>query len=75
MDAKHLDRLDAVAEAIREGAEQTGYHVLSTGEKLYVALAANSAGLLKMERISIAGALDRIGPDLVAALVARWAHR
>lgn len=65
----HLDRLNRLAEQVARGRD-AGFGVLSTGEALYVALAANRADLLGRE--TIAGALDRIGPDWTAALVRRW---
>ena len=49
--------------------------VLSHGEVLYVALAANSINLLQEQGYTIAEALSRIGPEWTADLVARWEKR
>lgn len=73
-DSKHLDRLDQIALAFRLGDEDRGkqmFGVLSTGERCYVALAANLPALLPGD--SIAYMIDRIGPDWLQELIAR--HR
>lgn len=71
---KQLDYLDHIAMKFRTGNEEQGQQMfgpLSTGERLYVALAANRCDLLG--RDSIAYAIGRIGEDWVEELVAR--HR
>ncbi|HPE81331.1 MAG TPA: hypothetical protein PKZ35_15135 [Gammaproteobacteria bacterium] len=63
-----FDRLDKIVADVKAGdTEQVG--VLSTGEYLYVALAASSCELLGDD--SIAYALSRIGPEAVAELIQR----
>lgn len=74
MDRYHLDRLDDVARALID-EQDGGYGLLSVGERLYVALAANRADLLKPLGYTIAGALDRLGADDTQALASRWHHR
>lgn len=74
MAPNHLDRLDEAADALRND-EECGYAPLSTGEKIYVALAANKPELLKPLGYTITGALDRLGPEDTAALIARWHFR
>lgn len=64
------ERLEAVAERARTG-DLSGVGVLSTGERLYVALAINKVELLGGD--SIAYAIDRIGPEAVDELIRR--HR
>lgn len=75
MTNSQLDRLDAIASAIKAGKrgarDQVG--VLSTGERLYVAMAAND---IKLARdYTIAEAIARLGEDDVRSLVERWRHR
>ena len=69
-----LDRLDAVAGRLREGDEDS-FWVLSTGERLYAALAASRADLLETCDYTVAQALGRIGPEWTVALVKRWEYR
>lgn len=61
-----LDHLDDIA--------RQAFGPLSTGEQLYVALAANRADLLKQCRYTIAQALARLDDDWTAELVRRWRH-
>lgn len=63
--------LDSIASDLREQREDR-FWVLSTGERLYCALAASRADLLKEMGYSIAGALYRLGRDDTLALVSRW---
>lgn len=71
MDETQLDRLDSIArEARNQIDDRTG--VLSTGERLYVALAANRLDL--MPDYTIAQALARLGEDDVAQLIKRWRY-
>lgn len=64
------ERLEAVVELVRDG-DVGAAGVLSTGERLYVALAANNLELLSSD--SIAYAIVRLGPEAVEELVER--HR
>lgn len=74
MSMQQLDRLDALAYRLRDGGED-GFWPLSTGERLYVALAANRADLLEACDYSIASALGRIGAEWIVALIQRWEYR
>jgi hypothetical protein len=74
MTASQLDRLDEIAQDVRNGNEER-VGVLSTGEKLYVALAGNSAALLARLDYSIPEAIARVGDDDIRALVQRWQYR
>lgn len=68
-----LDRLDQHAQSIKDGTRSASdFGAMSTGEKLYIALAASSFELLEQTGYSIAAALDRLGPDWCRELVARW---
>jgi hypothetical protein len=74
-DKQQLDYLDQIALQFRSGNDGRGqqmFGVLSTGERCYVALAANRPDLLNTDD-SIAYAIDRIGEDWVRELIAR--HR
>lgn len=64
------DRLDEVAADAAQGDDRR-VGVLSTGERLYVALAANRCDLLGSD--SIAYALSRLDTEDIQALIAR--HR
>jgi hypothetical protein len=69
-----FERLDELAERVAAGdLDCTG--ALSTGERLYVALAANSVELLARYDYTIAEALARLGDDWVAQLIERWRYR
>ena len=71
MDETQLNHLDEIAaEARNQIDDRTG--VLSTGERLYVALAANRLDL--MPDYTIAQALARLGEDDVAQLIKRWRY-
>ncbi len=73
-DKQQLDRLDQIAMVFQSGKEEHGqqmFSVLSTGERCYVALAANRPDLLGND--SIAYAIDRIGADWVKGFIVR--HR
>lgn len=69
-----FERLDAIAMSAAKG-DTSAVGVLSTGERLYVALAANSIELLEANNYTIAEALDRLEEDVVATLVERWRYR
>lgn len=69
-----LDHLDQIALKAAKG-DTSAVGALSKGERLYVALAANSAALLDREGDTIAEALARIGPEWIEQLVKRWRFR
>lgn len=60
-------QLDHIVGKCRLAREQ-GYGVLSTGEKLAVALVLNRADWLKEMDYTIAEAIDRVGLDWVTRL-------
>lgn len=64
------ERLDAVAREAWEGNYE-GVGVLSTGERLYVALAAGRM-LELCPGDSIAYAVDRVGSEAMAHMLAIW---
>lgn len=68
-----LDYLDQVA-ALVMGGDLDAFGPLSTGERLYVAVAANQAQLLAEDGYTIAQALARLGPEWTAELVQRWQY-
>lgn len=74
--SSQIDRLDNLVRNIRSGdpraIEATG--PLSTGERLYVALAANRCDLLRDDGYTIAQALARLDEPWVAALIQRWQY-
>lgn len=74
MTSSQLDRLDEIAQDVRNGNDDR-VGVLSTGEKLYVALAGNSAALLDRLGYTIPEAIARVGDDDIRALVERWRYR
>jgi hypothetical protein len=67
-----LDRLDEIAEAVLAG-DDDALGPVSTGERIYVALAANRAELMPAG-YTLVQAIARLDDD-TAALVARWEHR
>ncbi len=69
-----LNNLDAIAREVKE-KNYDGFGVLSTGEKLYVALAASDINLLNEMDYTIAQALSRIGNEWVLELIERWEHQ
>jgi hypothetical protein len=69
-----FERLDELVERVAAGdLDCTG--ALSTGERLYVALAANSVELLARCDYTIAEALARLGDEWVTQLIERWRYR
>lgn len=69
----NTDRLDEIVEEAAQGIyDRTG--VLSTGERLYVALASG-----KMKEVApdytIPQALARLGSEDIATLIERWQYR
>lgn len=72
MTKSQLDYLDELAEVARNGAGDV-LGGLSTGERIYAALAANRADLLPAG-YTIVQAFARLDDD-TAALVQRWERR
>ncbi|AXE32262.1 hypothetical protein DK842_21520 [Chromobacterium phragmitis] len=71
MNLSQLDYLDQItSDALNQIDSRVGQ--LSTGERLYVALAANRLDL--MPGYTIPQALARLGDDDVAELIARWQY-
>lgn len=65
-----FDRLDEIAREAWEGRyDRVG--VLSTGERLYVALASGRMREL-VPQDSIAYAVERVGPEAMAHMAAVW---
>jgi hypothetical protein len=75
MNQDQLERLDGIAGELKGSRGRGSFGVLSTGEKLYVALAANRPDLLKDAGYSIPEALARLGSTDIASLVQRWQYR
>ena len=69
-----FERLDAIAIRVAKG-EQDAAGALSTGEALYVALAANSTALLDSVGYTIPEAIARLGQDWTNALVTNWQYK
>lgn len=66
------DYLDRVAESARQNEDdQVG--VLSTSERLYVAMASGRMDL--MDEYTIAHAIDRLGLESTEIMVHRWRYR
>jgi len=65
-----LDRLDEIAVSVMNG-ELDSFGVLSTGETIYVALAANRADLLP-SGYTLVACIDRLGESWRAELLKRW---
>jgi len=87
MPPDQLDRLDAVAaqfiaaqhaspgDAKHGSRALAAFNKLSTGERVYVALAANDPDLLRFLHLTIAEAIDRLDWVDASAMVARWRNR
>jgi hypothetical protein len=74
--ATHTDYLDDLALQARQGNDiEFAFDMLGKGEQAYVALAANSAALLKRMDYTIAEAIYRLGWDQAHELVGRWRFR
>ncbi len=65
--------LDELVEEVANGNLER-YTPLSTGQRLYIALAANRADLLKQDGFTIVQALDRLGEDWTTYLFNRWKY-
>lgn len=70
----NFEYLDDIAIRAAKG-DISGVGVLSTGERLYVALAANSIELLEADGYTIAEALARLDAEWTAQLIERWRYR
>ncbi len=68
-----LDRLDEIANHVARD-RFAAYGPLSTGERLYVAIAASRSEILEEEGYTIAEALARIGPAWRGELLRRWQY-
>ncbi len=69
-----FDYLDGIAKQVA-GGRLAAFRPLSTGERLYVALAANRADLLSTDGYTIVQAWNRVDEDWARELMSRWAHR
>lgn len=70
----NFEYLDELAVRVAKGdLDCTG--ALSTGERLYVALAANSTALLERADYTIPEALARLGDEWTRELINRWQYR
>lgn len=69
-----FDRLDKIVIAVAKG-DSSAFGVLSTGEQLYVALAANDVELLSAIGYTIPEAIARLGSEWTESLVERWRYR
>lgn len=74
MSNKQFDTLDAIAIQVAKGNGNVAAG-LSTGERLYIALAANSFDMLDSDGYTITEAFVRLGSDWSDALITRWRHR
>lgn len=69
----NLDHLDQCAQALKDGTRPASdFGAMSTGEKIYIALAASNFELLEDSGYTIASALDRLGEDWRRELLKRW---
>jgi hypothetical protein len=73
MTKSQLDHLDAIAESVRAG-DDDAIGGLSTGERIYVALASNRMDLAPAD-YNIVEAIYRLDWDDTRALVERWRLR
>jgi hypothetical protein len=68
-----LDRLDEVSDRLRAG-QTAGFWVLSSGERVYVALAANRADLLAEDGYTPVQAWARLDYGWGDQLKLRWRY-
>ena len=71
---QEFDRLDDLARRLMAGGDE-GFWVLSTGERIYVALASSRVDLLRLDHFTVVGALNRLGETWTQALLQRWKYR
>ncbi|GJH39034.1 hypothetical protein CBA19CS91_39775 [Paraburkholderia hospita] len=74
MTKTQLDHLDSLAEAVK-GGHDDALGGLSTGERIYCALASSRLDLMPQGGYTIAEAIARLGWDDTRALVERWEYR
>lgn len=68
-----IDRLDQCARALKDGTRPASdFGVMSTGEQIYIALAASNFELLQATGYDIPSALNRLGEDWRRQLLTRW---
>ncbi len=72
MTPDQLDHLDAIARELRQRRDDRLY-VLSTGERLYVCMAANRMDLCP-RGYGVADGIARLGWEDVRELVRRWQY-
>lgn len=72
MTDQEFDYLDRIAQRIADGDTQR-FHALSTGERIYVALAANRPDLIQQDGSTLVQAIARLGPVWLEELLLR--HR
>ncbi len=68
-----LDRLDEYADCLRAG-QAAGFWALSSGERVYVALAANRADLLAEDGYTLVQAWARLDYGWSDQLKLRWRY-
>jgi hypothetical protein len=73
MQEDQLDYLDDVIADVLDG-NYARVGVLSTGERLYVALGASDVGMLREMGYTIAQAIGRLDAGDAMKLVQRWRH-
>lgn len=69
-----LNTLDVVAVKVAKG-ESNAASGMSTGERLYIALASNNLEMLERDGYTVAEALARLGTEWTAELISRWQYR
>lgn len=72
MTDSEFDYLDREAQRVADG-ESKRFHALSTGERIYVALAANRPDLIQQDGSTLVQAIVRLGPIWLEELLMR--HR
>jgi hypothetical protein len=68
-----LDYLDQLAQRARNG-DHSGFWVLSSGERVYVALAADRPDLLREDGYTLVQAWARLEPGWTKELMTRWRY-
>lgn len=72
---KRFEYLDGIAIRLAGNDPDDTYAVLSTGERLYVALAASRPDLIESEGKTLVQAIARLGNDWTQQLIERWQYR
>jgi hypothetical protein len=70
---QQLDQLDQIAQGLRDGRD-VGFWVLSSGERVYVALAADRPDLLKEDGYTLVQAWARLDWGWGDELTRRWRY-